>query len=167
MRSRLTGAADIATIIIALVVGGFALGMFRGKDGISEPPRYEVGDQLLGLTSDVLSSEKKSLVLFLQSTCRFCTESMPFYRALRDAAKDRVRFVVLAPQGDNRINEYLAEHKLSVDKVVRIDFATLKVSGTPTALLVGPNAQVLAAWLGMQNETGQQEIKSRVLVPSS
>ena len=39
-----------------------------------------------------------------------------------------------------------------------MDFSTIKVSGTPTLLLVDNNGKVLDVWVGMLPEDRQQEV---------
>ncbi len=55
------------------------------KDGVHlypQPPRYAIGDRLDNVSEfDELVSQP-TLILFVNSECRFCTESMPFYRRL-------------------------------------------------------------------------------------
>lgn len=129
---------------------------------------YRVGDSV-AVSEVVFDRAAATLLLVVQSSCQYCTKSMPFYRTLSTelrtlrTAPQGVRFIVVSPEPRPITQAYLDMNSLTVDEVVQAKPGELKIGGTPTAMLVGPDGRVKHIWKGWQDEERQGEMR-RTLV---
>ncbi len=96
------------------------------------------------------SKSDKNLVLVLSTTCRYCTESTPFYQKLAQQknGRDDLRLIAVMPQTINEVQLYLSEHKISVDEIRQASLNTINVEGTPTLIEVDKTGAVIQSWVG-------------------
>jgi thioredoxin-related protein len=102
-------------------------------------------------------------VVALSPTCHFCNESMPFYKKLideRNSKSSTVKVIAAVPsdQAIQEENQKFAAAGVKPDQVVKMDFAAIKVPGTPTVLYVDNNGKVLDVWVGKQDAGGEKKI---------
>jgi hypothetical protein len=122
-------------------------------------PMYQPGETIAVPGVDFAKADR-TLLLVIRSTCKYCTESMPFYK---DLAGDRrpagnVRIVALSPDEIPISHAYLGTYSVKLDEVVKVPLTALKVRGTPTAILVDKVGTVLNLWPGMLDAARQQEV---------
>jgi hypothetical protein len=117
------------------------------------------GDKISDTKDLKLSSVDRTLVLVTASSCRFCTDSMAFYRRLTDVARQR-RIAVLGATGeDPRINEtYLSLNQVKLDRVISASDNKIQVVGTPTLLLLDSRGTVLKVWRGRLSADAEQTV---------
>lgn len=154
------GAIILTAILLSVVLVKTYLGQApQKKDQPSPPP---VTQKLLQ-KGDVLNIPKvnwrngKTLLLALSSSCRFCTDSAPFYRRLM---KDRgeTRLVALFPRGSGEGESYLSNLGVKVDQVEQASLEELGISGTPTLILVDTGGKVIRKWEGALPPTSESEV---------
>jgi hypothetical protein len=123
------------------------------------PPMYQVGERI-SLTDIDFSSAGQTLLLVVRKGCRFCEESMPFYRRLGDdlTLGRRARIVVVAPDDEAVSRAELQRYEVRADQVVRIGLDQLKVRGTPTAIVVDRASVIRQVLTGRLEETQQREL---------
>jgi thioredoxin-related protein len=109
----------------------------------------------------------RTLLLVVRKGCRFCDESMPFYKRLGDdpTLAKRTQFVLVAPDGEIVSREELAKQQVRVDQVVTKSLAALKVQGTPTAILVGKTGRIEKVMVGRLDEKQQEELVLALKAP--
>src|SRR5262249_16332935 len=100
----------------------------------------------------------KTLLLVLDTKCRYCTASAPFYQQLaREAAQNRsVKLIAVLPQDISESKQYLSSLNVPIDEVRQAEFKVLGVQGTPTLILVNKNSEVMRSWpgkLALETET--------------
>mgnify|MGYP003575296088 CR=1 FL=1 len=126
---------------------------------------YAIGDVLPSIPGVNYGDREQTLVMFLSSNCRYCTESAPFYSALtarRDAAS--VRIVAVGTEPQEALSSYLEDHSVRTDNVVTVTPGTFRVRGTPTLVLVNRKGEVHALWRGaLRGREG--EVEAAVLGP--
>jgi peroxiredoxin len=122
-------------------------------------PVYQPGERIELAGVDFTKSDK-TLLLVIRSTCKYCTESMPFYKGLAGnrVLKSNVRIVGVSPDEIPVSEAYLGQYQLKLSGVVKIPLGALKVRGTPTAILVDRNAVIKQVWPGLLDEVRQQEV---------
>lgn len=107
-----------ANIAIIALVGLFGWTVFRGNLGGSpaasataQPAGPKVGMSLsqTPLKDVDWTANKNTLVLGLQTTCHYCTESGPFFQKLALAASGSTKIVAVLPQSIEQSKEYLAK----------------------------------------------------------
>lgn len=97
------------------------------------------------------SGTADALLLVLSAECRFCTESMPFYRRLAarpEVRSGQVRLSVVSMQPLAEMREYLREHGLEAAHVMSVPESGLRVGATPGIVLATREGVVRESWLG-------------------
>lgn len=123
------------------------------------PPTYAVGEKIALAGVDFRAAEQ-TLLLVVRKGCRYCDESMPFYKQLGDdaAIAKRTRLVLAAPDDETVSREELAKQAVRVDQVVKVSAGQLKIRGTPTAILIDRSGAVRQVFIGRLDEAKQQEL---------
>jgi hypothetical protein len=103
-----------------------------------------------------------TLVLVTQKGCTYCDQSMPFYQTLgADAAlAKRTRIVLVAPDAEGVSREELQKYGVRVDQVVQLPLGQLKVTGTPTAIVVNRDGVIERVLPGMLDPARQTQLLS-------
>jgi hypothetical protein len=157
---RVNRLADILFIVGCLVLGGLMLSnVARG----AREPR--------AATADVLSTDRtyvefvrpgaaRTVVLYVHPSCRYCTESMPFYRRLVDAGRDHrdrvaIRFASNIDRG--ALNRYLAEHALGDSEAIR-QYPPPGITGTPSVFVLDREGRVVASFAGVLSRAQERTL---------
>lgn len=150
----LVGVAALA--LIATLVHREFFG--RGTSTPPARPEPKVG-QHVDLESVEALRGKRTLYFALQTTCRFCTESAPFYKRLIAKTKDSgVRFVAVFPTPVDESSQHLVDLGITEMQVVQASLDTLNVGGTPTLMLVDDTGNVIASWIGKLSADKEVEV---------
>jgi hypothetical protein len=173
MERHLQNATAVAFLVLCVV--GTAVGVKAllapappvGRTGAAtgprtappSPPTYAVGERI-NLSGVDFGASDQTLLLVVRKGCRFCDESMPFYKQLGDdaAIAKRTRLVIAAPDDETVSREELAKQAVRVDQVVKVSAGQLKIRGTPTAILVDRSGAVRQVFIGRLDEAKQQEL---------
>jgi hypothetical protein len=117
---------------------------------------FRPGDAAEQLPDVHYGESKATLVLYLRSSCQYCTASMPFYRELTNHAHAKaVRIVIVSAEPPQSLRAYLSQHHLEADRALSFEGRAVP---TPTLVLVGADGRVRSAWLGLQDLIGQRRI---------
>lgn len=165
-KSTLDTVANIAIIVtcvvaLALMVNRFFFNQPTAPAG--SPPQAEVGEQFDQLREVLPAGSQKALVVALSPNCGFCNDSMPFYKRLIDERNQKgsgVKIIAAVPAEEAKAPEQqkFTEAGVQPDSLVTMDFASIKVPGTPTVLLVDNQGKVLDVWVGKQDPDGEEKI---------
>ncbi len=141
--------ADLTFVIVSLCLLAFVAGDRLGWF-VRAPAAQEDG-VTKGTTLDAFANAEGDLTLaiYLSPSCRYCAESMPFYRALADRVRAgkgvRVRF---PSAGDPQtFRGYLSSNGLNPEWSAPLPLIP-GVTGTPTIVGLGPDGAVAASWVG-------------------
>lgn len=165
-KSPLDTIANIA-IIIVCVIAAFILirnNFFsESQAGGPRPPEIEAGEQYEALGRVVPAGAERALVVALSPSCHFCNESMPFYKRLVDERNQKgstVKVVAAVPNEEAKAAEVekLTTAGVNPDGIVVLDFASVKLRGTPTIVLVDNEGKVHDVWVGKQEASGEREV---------
>jgi len=127
-------------------------------------PVYDSGDIIKDTDQLRLGNAPASVILVTRSTCRYCTESMDFYRRLTAKAQEHGVSVVGATDEQLATNvKYLSSHRLAISRVVTVDQANLNITGTPTVIITSRN-RVVKAWRGKLAPTLEQEVLDTISI---
>ena len=97
-----------------------------------------------------LPAADQTVLVFVNSTCRFCTSSMPFYLRLIDAIRSggrSVRSFFASREPVEITRRYLDSHHLLPDAIITLP-NDIPLTGTPTVLVIDRNGSVADGWLG-------------------
>lgn len=97
---------------------------------------------------------RRSIVLFARSGCKFCTDSMDFYRRIA-ATPGRLPFIIVTTDRRDVFDAYLRQHGLAVDEVVVTDSKS-SFPPTPTLLVVEADTKIAMLWKGQLREAQQE-----------
>jgi hypothetical protein len=182
MSSRSGTLADLAIIVMALpVIGRLALDAFDSKSTRAELDQrrpapeaaWKGGEILPKLHGVEFDRAERTVILFLKSTCRFCTESMPCYEQLvrlRKAGHSPFQLVAVSTEAKAALEAYLSSHGIEVDRALTIERAQLrelKLAGTPTLILVDRTGTVIEQWRGMIPEPQVRNVLALIAGTSS
>ena len=110
------------------------------------------------------SSHDQTLVLVLQEGCRYCAESAPFYKrlALETEQSTRVHLVALLRQGPEDSKRYLESLGVPIRDIRQAKLSSLKISATPTLLLLDREGVVKDVWVGKLSDRGEKEVLRKI-----
>lgn len=163
-KSTLDTVANIAIILVCAIA---AVVLIRNQFFPPEPPprpgQVEKGETLAPLKQVLPAGTERAMVVALSPTCGYCNESMPFYKRLideRNSKSSPVKVIAAVPsdQAIQEENQKFAQAGVKPDQVIKMDFAAIKVPGTPTVLHVDSNGKVLDVWVGKQDSGGERQI---------
>jgi thiol-disulfide isomerase/thioredoxin len=106
------------------------------------------------------ANNKKTLVLFLSSSCHFCIESSPFYKQLVAKYSDgsAATLVVVMPEDVSVAKEHLKRLGVGINTVFDAQLDSVGVRGTPTLLLVDGSGIVSDEWIGKLPKEKEAEV---------
>jgi AhpC/TSA family len=169
MKTKIEAIANTAVIIVAVVVGSVFL-----KDRFSAPPPESVdvkaGDKLPNLDGWNWAAHDQTLVLFLRKGCHFCEDSVPFYQRLiaqQQEAGSNAPILAVFPDSADTVKEVVQSERLLLHVLAGVPLERVKVSGTPTVLLVDRTGTVLNAWIGMLSPRQELEVIKATTGPAS
>lgn len=154
--------ANIAIIIVSILLGYFLIQRFFFPSQNPQPkPLTEIAKGTKISVPEVdWSANQKTLLLVLQKGCRFCTESMPFYKTLVEKSKEKgVKVVAVLPNSREEGSQYLRENGVEIQEVRKTQLNTINVQGTPTLILVNEKGEVINSWVGKLPSNKEDEIK--------
>jgi hypothetical protein len=167
-KSPLDTAANIAILIAcaALVAMVARNTIFQPKPA-PPPGAATKGETLAALQAVLPAGSEKTLVMAVAPGCHFCDESLPFYKQLIDQRNQKgsaVKVIAAVPAEDAKTPESakFSGAGIQPDQMVHVDFAKIKVPGTPTLMLVDNRGKVLAVWIGKLDESSQKDVLARL-----
>ena len=100
----------------------------------------------------------------LQKGCRFCTESAPFYQRLIKETADRndVKLIALFPQSVTEGKQYLDQIGVNFSDIRQVPPSQVKVSGTPTLILVNESGVAVDVWRGKLPPDAEAQVLSKL-----
>jgi len=160
--------ANVGIVIVAMLGAAVLAKQLMGRNGvpaataapapvISRAPAVGTRISLPGVS---WSDREHTLVFVLSTTCRFCTNSAPFYhRLVRESQRTgKVRLIAVLPQTTSDATTYLQQLGVGIDHVIQAPLATLATRGTPTLILVDRSGIVKRTWTGQLPPPRESEV---------
>jgi hypothetical protein len=146
---KLDIAVNVTLAVAALLVVGLLIER-RVAEAREETVRagYVVGDEL---PETIVDPGKRTVLLFVSSTCQYCSASMPFYGRLLEEQRQRDQFDVIAVgfEPEERLRSYFGEHRVDIRAIRRATPGELKFRSTPTLIVTDASGIVEGAWVGL------------------
>ena len=164
---RVEFVANIAIILVALSLVVVLAKRFvfnaRNENQATDTIQSNVGAKVSQPDID-WSKSNKNLVLMLSDSCRYCTESAPFYKRLVQERRQRgtFRLTAVLPQPVSDGQKYLNGLGVDIDEIKQLSAGAIRIRGTPTILLVDRAGVVTEEWLGKLPPDKENEILSRL-----
>jgi hypothetical protein len=168
LHKRIELLANVAIIVVALALCAVLVQRYL----LPASPRDEAAVkgvmpgtklQLPGLD---WGQSDRTLLIVLSTTCRFCTESAPFYQRLaqeKAKAGGNIRMVAVLPQGVEAAQKYLGEHGIAVDQVRQAAPGAAYAEATPTLIMVDRTGSVIKTWVGKLPAEKEAEVVGHFL----
>jgi hypothetical protein len=159
VRKALDVVASISMIVASVALIWYVISA-RSQPGIAGGPRtYQTGDRLDKVSELRIGASPRTLIVWIRTGCRFCTESMPFYTRLSRQPR-RSRIVVVGLEPSDQLRSYTDSHGFSPDEIVTVQPGALQLTGTPTLVLVNASGVVLKVWKGkLPNAASEEEVR--------
>ncbi len=151
--------------------GGSRIEILIGISHLPAQPskRQTHGSEELGLAGQTLaplpgyswSSYPKTLVIAIRRGCPYCDASMPFYRQLGEQEKSnalRAHVLVVMPNDASYGSSLLEKNNLEVQGIFGQRLDALRVSGTPTVLLLDSSGRIEREWIGQLTPRAEKEV---------
>ena len=140
----------IATILMIGASVSIIAGRLRLPDPLqpesSTSAAYQPGEAFQPLLPPN-SGTKPTLVLWLHSKCRYCEESIDFYKRIAGGSA-KPRLILMGRESTRVLADYASRHKLNVDHVMHVVRNDVRLTGTPTLVLVDASGVVRRVWMG-------------------
>lgn len=150
---RLERIANIAIVFAAICCAG-AWTWYATRPRVVALPsvRYSVGDSFANVNELRAALPRRTMLVLVSSTCRYCSESMPVYRnVLSDEAVARWRVVFASRDEPGVLKHYLENNGLPIQNVdlIRIsDTSEFKATATPLLFLLDTDSRIQQTWEG-------------------
>ncbi|MGI8641505.1 MAG: peroxiredoxin family protein [Pyrinomonadaceae bacterium] len=177
--------SNIATVVIAILLCVITVKLFfptsptvniAGMPGpnnvpgnstssvTTAPPQITPIGKAMPLENIDWKNNKKTLVLYIATTCRFCNESSPFYKRLVEKYADdkNVKLVAVLPQTVNEAKEHLKSLGVNINDVYNAQLRSIGVTATPTLLLVNDSGVVSEMWRGKLTTDKETEVLNKL-----
>ena len=118
---------------------------------------YSPGDSFGNLPGIRFDDVDATVVLWLDSGCTHCAESVDLYRRL-DSRSGRVRLVAAGEEEVSALERFLGQFQVRVDRVTSVPLGSFHFLGTPTIVVVGPRGKVIRAWPGHLKPDAEREL---------
>ena len=167
MKGKIETAGNIIVIALAVVVGTVFL-RDRFTPSPAEPVAVKAGDKLPKLDGWNWGDHDQTLVMGLRKGCHFCEDSAPFYQRLtaQQQGGSNSTIVAVFPDAAEAVKEVVQSEGLRVHALAGVPLERLKISGTPTLLLVDRSGTVMNAWTGMLSPRQELEVMRATTAPA-
>jgi hypothetical protein len=151
LTKRIELLANVVIIVVAVLIGGILVKRYLWPQAQSSPAqsRIQPGTKL-SVPGVEWNKNERTLLLVLSTSCRYCTESSPFYQRLvqEKAKKGGVGLVAVLPQSVDESQKYLNGLGVSVDDIKQVGLDAVRVRGTPTLIMADRTGAVVESWVG-------------------
>jgi hypothetical protein len=157
--TKLETATHICLIGLCCLAAGLLIEQrfFPQADEDQNPARELVGREVKLPGAD-WQSAPMSVLLEISSKCRFCNESMPFYRQLTAARQARkVPVIVACRDAVDVMRKHLDDQQVAVDKVLHSRLEEFGM-GTPTVYIVDSKGLVKRVFIGKLDPAGEKQL---------
>ena len=156
--------------IFILLFCGFLSGFFIHKyffSSINQPEALQATSKQITLPGMDWSKQSKTLILALQSSCHFCTESAPFYKRLIEHLKGKnIKLIAVFPTDIEKSKAYLDKLGLTAIEVKQASLDSIQVNGTPTLLFIDEKGEIIDSWVGKLPPYKETEVLSKLFSES-
>ena len=160
--------ANIAIIVVAILLGVVLVNRFilsRSPQPNAAPEVQLRPGMKLSFPDVAWDKSRKTLLLVLSTTCKYCNESAPFYQQLatRKGSRDDIRIVAVLPQKPDEARKYLGDHGITVDQIRQSAPGAVYVKGTPTLIMVDSTGSIIESWMGKLPPEKEAEVLNHFL----
>jgi len=157
-KSRLDVVTNVLTIIAAII---FITMVAYNYYPSSKPTTSSFLGRTIKLPGFEPSNSAKNVLLVMKKGCRFCEESMDFYKSLiKKNEGSKIKFVGVFPPDDENITEYLAGFGISGLEVNKAEISGIEIDGTPTLIVTDESGKIIGSWDGQLKPSKELEVSA-------
>lgn len=149
-------AVNILVLCVAVtIIGLLAYRAFHQPSLASIEAEFLKAGESFKLPKEVdLRQRPNTILLALDISCQYCSQSLPFYKKLIAKSKETpsLRVVALFSNDRTEVEAYLLEQNVDIEFFPNVDLAKLKVDTTPTVIWVDENGKIVGSYQGMLQE---------------
>ncbi|MGI8467250.1 MAG: peroxiredoxin family protein [Pyrinomonadaceae bacterium] len=103
---------------------------------------------------------EKSIILILNTDCKYCNASVDFYKRLANTKYDTnsKQLVALFLQPKEIVDKYISEKAFPIRSISSVSFEKLKAGVTPTIVAIDKQRRIIRAWFGKLPPDKEQEV---------
>ena len=148
----------VAVLLSIVLVKNYLLSG-PGPDGPNALPTIPTGTKV-SLQDVNWAAKKRTMLMVLSDSCRYCTESADFYKKVAEqrAKHDDTRLIAVLPQDVGAGQAYLNKLGVVVDEVRQSPLNAIGVRATPTLILVDDKGVVTGSWVGKLPAENEAEV---------
>lgn len=151
-RRLLETSTSVAVLLLAIAgLSSLALNHFLTKPSGLLKPGLERGVALGQIPTIDYRNSPNTLLIALNTNCIYCQESLPFFKKLvkaNESSNHAVRIVGIFPNKVEAVTTYIKQNGLLMETVSDVDLSRLKISGTPTMILLNSKGEIDDFWVG-------------------
>lgn len=155
---------NILTILVAAILVKTAISRYlpSGSATVATVDTFKAGSSF-DLDNVDWASNGSTLVMALQTGCRWCEASMDLYGdILRSNTNNSFHVVALFPQPVPEakvfLNQYLHQLSDNLADVRQVSFGKVGISATPTLILLDKHGRVQSSWVGELSSKQERDI---------
>jgi peroxiredoxin len=164
IRTRLPSFNTVVNVLLAaacLVVIAKTSHEWLNRPSIPRQAAFRVGEKIDGLNG--VTWQKRNVVLFARSTCRYCTESMTLYKELSDLAqRSDVQFIAVGDEPVETLRAYFTTYGVRLEAVIAVRVAETGSFATPTLAVTDENGRIVQSWVGRIPKTDEKNVTSHL-----
>ena len=146
-KDKLEIVTNVLIIAVLLLIGGTYL-KSRYTHTATE---LSIGDKIDAPRGYAWRDHNPTLVVAVRKGCIYCERSYPLYRQLDGLEHDnhlKAHMLVVMPDDPATGAALLSSEHITSQSITNMPLSGIKVSGTPTLLLVDANGRLLQSWAG-------------------
>lgn len=167
-KTRLETIADVCIIVACVLVSVTLVQRWTSTNSTAaRPSSYQAGEIIEPLSGVSFGAKPRTVLLYVASTCQFCTASMPLYAELsshRNTADFQI--IVVGREPTTVLSSYASEHGVQADKVMQVSAGSRRLTATPTLLVLDHTGKIEGSWVGLLGER-VKEVRDALGIPAS
>jgi len=158
---------NIAIVVVAVAVLGTVIRNYlSNRKPAPYPNALKRGSVMADVKGAELNKYPRTLILALSTQCRYCTQSVPFYKRLLQANAQvggQINIIALFPESREQVEEYTTQNQLQLKTVSLVDHHKVNIEIVPYLVLVDSNREVLETWFGKLSQDDEEDVIKTVL----
>ena len=159
LKNRINLVVNVMIVAVLVCIGFVLIKHYRSSHRPATPPQdYHLpAGSTVSLSGVDWAKNGQTLLFVLDTGCRYCTASAPFYQEIV-RQKRMAQLVAVLPQDIQVSKKYLNDLNVSIDDVKQSRLEAMGVKGTPTLILVNSAGKVVRSWPGKLSPEEEREV---------
>jgi peroxiredoxin len=160
LRRRLEVAVNICVLAVAaLAANALVQNYWLARGNQPRGDSFAKGSLLPVVPSIEYSKSPRTIILFLNTKCTYCTGSAPYYEELgKHQADTGTPIIAVFSESGKDVREYMEKHGLSIKAVSGVDFRAFKVPLIPSMVLIDSDGRILDSWVGQLTPASEKDV---------